>query len=97
MGRKKSAFYSVTASRGSGAEIAQAHESSSSAGFAPEDVKIVRSLLCKHVVRATYDDAVKRGMMTAKDAVSEARAALAAYDAEIAKLLQSQDHKGDAQ
>ena len=90
-GRKKSAFYSVTASRGTGAEIAQAHEDSHPPGFAPEDVKIVRSLLCKHVVHAVYDDAAKRGMMDPKDAAGEARIILAAYDETIVKQLQSQD------
>ncbi len=97
--RKKSAFYSVTASRGTGAEIPQMHEDRQSAGFAAEDVKIVRSLLCKHVVAAVYEDCAKRGLMSQKDAATEARAILASYDDTIVKLLQrSTDMSaGDAQ
>ncbi len=94
-GRKKSAFYSVTASRGTGAEIPQAHEAAVPAGFAPEDVKLVRALLCKHVVAAVYDDAAKRGLMNSKDAATEARQVLSTYDDSIVKVLQSQD-KGAA-
>ena len=97
-GRKKSAFYSVTASRGSGAEVPQMHAEGHSAGFAPEDVKIVRHLLCKHVIAAVYEDASKRNIMTYDDAVREARHILASHDESIAKLIQSQDHTvGDAQ
>jgi hypothetical protein len=95
-GRKKSAFYSVTASRGTGAEIPQMHEEREAAGFAPEDVKIVRTLLCKHVVRAVYEDAARRGMMSAKEASTEARSVLMSYDDGLVKLLQSQE-PGDAQ
>jgi hypothetical protein len=90
-GRKKSAFYSVTASRGTGAEVEQLHEDSRPVGFAPEDVKIVRGLLCKHVVHAVYEDASKRGVMDPKEAAAEARAILASYDEGIVKQLQSQD------
>lgn len=96
--RKKSAFYSVTASRGTGAEIPQMHEGAKSVGFAPEDVKIVRHLLCKHVVAAVYDDASKRNLMTPRDAAVEAKAILGAHDDAIAKLLQAQAATiGDAQ
>jgi hypothetical protein len=96
--RKKSAFYSVTASRGAGAEIPQMHETTQAAGFAPEDVKIVRHLLCKHVVAAVYDDASKRNLMSQRDAVVEAQAILGAHDEAIARLLQTQaTHLGDAQ
>ena len=94
-GRKKSAFYSVTASRGTGAEVDQLHEEGRAAGFAPEDVKIVRNLLCKHVVAAVFDDAVKRGLIDPKEAALEARTILASYDESIAKMLQSQDEKHD--
>jgi hypothetical protein len=91
--RKKSAFYSVTASRGHGAEVPQMHESVGSAGFAAEDVKIVRGLLCKHVVAAVYDDAAKRGLMSQRDAATEARSILTAYDEGLVKHLST----GDAQ
>jgi hypothetical protein len=90
-GRKKSAFYSVTASRGTGAEIPQMHENAQPTGFNPEDVKIVRTLLCKHVVRAVYEDAAKRQVMTSRDAAQEARAVLASYDEGLVKLLQADD------
>src|SRR5208337_3475548 len=93
--RKKSAFYSVTASRGTGAEIPQMHEGTQSVGFAHEDVKIVRHMLCKHVVAAVYDDAFKRNLMSQRDAVDEARVILAAHDESIAKLLQTQAPMGD--
>jgi len=86
--RKKSAFYSVTASRGTGAEVPQMHEGSQPAGFAAEDVKIVRSLLCKHVVAAVYDDCAKRGLIAPKEAAAEARSVLASYDEAIVKQLQ---------
>jgi hypothetical protein len=86
--RKKAAFYSVTASRGTGAEIAQMHEGAPPVGFAAEDVKIVRSLLCKHVVAAVYEDCAKRGLMSTKEAASEARSVLASYDEAIVKQLQ---------
>ena len=95
--RKKSAFYSVTASRGTGAEIPQMHEGAQSTGFNSEDVKIVRNLLCKHVVRAVYEDSAKRGIMSGKDAANEAREILAGYDTTIVKLLQSDDPKPDPQ
>jgi hypothetical protein len=95
--RKKSAFYSVTASRGTGAEINQMHEGAQSVGFAHEDVKIVRHLLCKHVVAAVYDDASKRGLMSQREAVVEAQAILGAHDEAIAKLLHTQDPIADAQ
>ena len=95
-GRKKSAFYSVTSSRGTGAEIPQMHEGAQPTGFAAEDVKIVRALLCKHVVRAVFEDAARRNMMSARDASSEARAILSSYDEALVKMLQSQE-PGDAQ
>jgi len=72
------------------------HEEREAAGFAPEDVKIVRTLLCKHVVRAVYEDAARRGMMSAKEASTEARSVLMSYDDGLVKLLQSQE-PGDAQ
>jgi hypothetical protein len=90
-GRKKSAFYSVTASRGTGAEIPQMHEGAQSASFNSEDVKIVRNLLCKHVVRAVYEDAAKRGLMPNIDAAAEAQAILSSYDKTIVRLLQEED------
>ena len=87
-GRKTSAFYSVTASRGTGAEVNQlSNEHHEPAGFSTDDAKLARLLLGKHVVTATYDDASKRGMMTASSAQEELRAVLTRYDNSIAKLL----------
>lgn len=87
-GRKMSAFYSVTASRGTGAEVTQlSNDHHSPAGFSPEDTKLARLVLGKHVVAAVYDDAVKRGMMATSTAQEELRAVLTRYDNGIAKLL----------
>lgn len=86
-GRKTSAFYSVTASRGAGAEIVQLNSDNSPAGFSVEDAKIARLLLSKHVVGAVYDDAVKRGLLAPSAAQEELRSILTRYDAGIAKLL----------
>lgn len=87
-GRKMSAFYSVTASRGTGAEVNQlSNDHHEPSGFSPDDAKLARLLLGKHVVTATYDDAVKRGMMAASSAQEELRAVLTRYDNGIAKLL----------
>lgn len=87
-GRKSSAFYSVTASRGTGAEITQlGDDSRSPAGFSPEDTKLARLVLSKHVVASVYDDAVKRGLMPSSTAQEELRAILTRYDNGIAKAL----------
>jgi hypothetical protein len=87
-GRKTSAFYSVTASRGTGAEITQlANEQHEPVGFTPDDAKVARLLLSKHVVAAVYDDAVKRGMMSSSAAQEELRAVLTRYDGSLARLL----------
>lgn len=87
-GRKTSAFYSVTASRGTGAEINQlGNDHHEPAGFSPDDTKLVRLVLSKHVVAAVYDDAVKRGLMASSAAQEELRAILTRYDNGIAKIL----------
>lgn len=87
-GRKTSAFYSVTASRGAGAEVSQlGNDHNDAAGFSVDDTKIARLLLSKHVVAAVYDDAVKRGLMATSVAQDELRQILTRYDGSIAKLL----------
>jgi hypothetical protein len=87
-GRKSSAFYSVTASRGTGAEINQlGNDHHQPVGYSPDDTKLARLLLSKHVVASVYDDAVKRGMMASSTAQEELRAVLTRYDNGIAKLL----------
>jgi hypothetical protein len=78
---KRSAFYSVTVGRDRGETPEEA------AGWAQEDLKVVRSLLCKHVVAATYDDAVKRRILTKDQARNECMDILGLYDAQIAKHL----------
>lgn len=87
-GRKTSAFYSVTASRGTGAEITQLGEDArESLGFTPDEAKIARLVLGKHVVAAVYDDAIKRGVLKASAAQEEVRAILTRYDMALAKVL----------
>jgi hypothetical protein len=89
-GRKASAFYSVTASRGTGAEITQLNEEHHrSASYTPEETKIARLLLSKHVVASVYDDAVRRGMMSSATAQEELRSVLGRYDAGIVRLIQN--------
>lgn len=91
-GRKSSVFYSVTASRGAGAELPQlANDHHSPVGFSPADTKLARLVLAKHVVASVYDDAVKRGLMPSSAAQEELRAILTRYDASIAKVLGSED------
>jgi hypothetical protein len=91
-GRKESAFYSVTASRGTGAEVNQLSEMKehSPAGYTPAEAKVARLLLGKHVVASVYDDAVRRGMMKASTAKEEVLRILGQYDYGIAKLMQSE-------
>ena len=81
-GRKKSAFYCVTGSRGSG------HDNTGSA-FSMEETKIARWLLSKHVVASVYDDAIRRGIMSNDEARAEAKSILASYDTQIVKILMS--------
>ncbi len=86
-GRRKSAFYSVTASRGHGAEVQEFHDDSPGAPFTVEEAKVVRCLVSKHVVSSVYDDAVKRGLMSTNEAREEARTILAGYDSQIVRAL----------
>jgi len=86
-GRRKSAFYSVTASRGHGAEVQEFHQDSPGASFTVEEAKVVRCLVSKHVVSSVYNDAVQRGIMSSNEARDEAKAILAGYDAQIVRAL----------
>ena len=86
-GGKRGTFYSVTASRGHGAEVNQFHEDAATAAYTPEEAKIVRCLLAKHVVGATYDDAGKRGILSKRQAAEEAKGILHAYDEAIVRIL----------
>ena len=93
-GRKKSAFYSVTASRGTGAEITTMGEDRTPAGFNAEDVGIARALLCKHVVKATYDDAIRRRIVSTSDAQEECRSIIGSYDKLLVHLLSGKNGVG---
>jgi hypothetical protein len=77
-GRKKSAFYSVNATR------------RSSDGWSIEEARLVGCLVSKHVVQTVYRDVVKRGVMSVEAAHSEASAILARYDANIQKMLEKE-------
>jgi hypothetical protein len=83
---KKSAFYSVT--------ISKNDDGVSSKGWDQEEVSLVRLMLCKHVVRATYEDAVRRGVLDKTNAVAEVSQILASYDGAIVKAaLQGGENK----
>jgi hypothetical protein len=81
---KKAAFYSATISRKPD-ELCPAPTTDSR--WSIDDLQIVRSVLCKHVIAACYSDAVKRRMMTSTQAREEVTPILAAYDMQIAKNL----------
>jgi hypothetical protein len=85
-GRKKSAFYSVTTSRGT--------TEGQTLGWDAKEVQVVRCLISKHVVNATYHDAVRRGIVSGKTATEEVKAIFEAYDASIAKILGDTDDAG---
>jgi len=63
-GRKKSVFVSLTASRGAGAEVPQMHEDSRPTGYTMEEARIVRLALSREVVKAAYDDAFRRRVLS---------------------------------
>jgi hypothetical protein len=86
-GRKKSAFISITSSRGHGAEIQQLNGNDAPAAFTMEEANIVHALLSKHVVAATYMDAVARGFLATNAARNELSGILQAYDKRLLKLL----------
>ena len=84
----------MTASRGTGAELTQlGSEHQSPVGFTPDEAKVARLLLSKHVVASVYDDAVKRGMMSSSTAQEELRAILHRYDNGLVKLLSIEGDK----
>jgi hypothetical protein len=89
-GRKKSCFFSVTASRGGDAEAGEA-----SPGYTPEEAKIVRTLLSKHVVAGTYDDAMRRMVIPGSVGKEECRAILHSYDRALVQLLGKPQINGD--
>ena len=94
-GRKKSAFYSVTGSRGHGAEMSQLADSpGGSAGYTEADARLVHCILSKHVVSATYSDAVRRGIIHADSARAELKTILRAYDSRMLLLLNKESPNG---
>ena len=86
-GRRKSAFYSVTASRGHGAEVQEFHQDGPGTQFTFEEARVVRCLVSKHVVSSVYNDAVQRGIMSSNEARDEAKAILVGYDNQIVRAL----------
>lgn len=92
-GQKKSAFYSVTVSRGAGAELTGMGEGGTPAGFQQKDVPLVRALVSKHVVKSVYDDAIRRRVVGKGQAQEECRAILGAYDSLIVNLLKPGETK----
>jgi len=95
--RKKSCFYSVTASRGTGAELATMGEDKTPAGFSHEDVPVVRALLSKHVVKATYDDAIRRRVIGQTAGTEECMAILGSYDKLLYNILNPKPPAGEKQ
>ena len=80
LGSKRSVFVSLTTRCGP------------AGGYWPQDqMRIVRCLLSKEVVGATYDDAVRRRLMSAAEAKEELMPILASYDVKIEKLLGATD------
>jgi hypothetical protein len=69
--------------------VAALSEDSPAAGWDSREAQIVGCLVSKHVVQATYRDAVFRGMMSGAAAVEEIQAAFEKYDARLAKLLET--------
>lgn len=84
-GRKRSAFYSVTSSRRH--VEAQFPSDAPVIGWTMREAQVVGCVLSKHVVAATYRDAVRRGIMSSKAANEEAQVILDGYDSNIANLL----------
>jgi hypothetical protein len=79
-GVRKSAFYSLTASR-------QHDQGAESAGWDVSEAKVVHALLSQQVVAAVYGDAARRGILLPHSAEEEVRRVLGAYDKQIARLL----------
>lgn len=90
-GRKKSAFVSVTSSRGHGAEIQQLNSGDPPANFTEDEANVVHALLSKQVVAMCYLDAVARGFLATNAARNELTGILRAYDNRLAKLLGAAD------
>lgn len=92
-GWKKSSFVSLTTSRGHGAEVQHMGDDVRAVGYSEKDYSIVRCILSKRVVSDTYDDAVRRKVITLDDYKKELPAILGAYDLKMVKLLSTQSEK----
>lgn len=86
-GRKKSCFVSETASRGHGAEMTQMHEDGNPANWTIEEASVVHCVLSKHVIKATYRDAIHRRIISSETAREELVAILRKYDENITRIL----------
>jgi hypothetical protein len=78
---KKSAFYS--------ASISRADDGVSPKGWNIDEVQLVRLMLSKQVVLATYEDALRRRMVTKNEVADEISAIMSSYDQAIVKLATS--------
>ena len=79
-GRKKSAFYCVTGSRGPDSDGVIS-------GYTLDEAKLAHCLLSKHVLAVTYLDAVTRGILPVETARTELQNMNQVYDNRIVKLL----------
>ena len=95
-GRKKSCFYCVTASRGQDPAAQPEDRTSVGVGYTESDARLAHCLLSKHVISATYSDAVRRGLMPLNAAKDEMHAILKAYDDRLATLLQKETPANDS-
>jgi|WetSurSiteA1Bulk_404760.scaffolds.fasta_scaffold119990_2 hypothetical protein len=83
---KKSAFYSASVSR--------ADDGVSPKGWGPDEIQLVRLMLSKQVVLATYEDALRRRMVTKNEVSEELSAIMSNYDQAIVRLASNTgDHK----
>ncbi len=78
-GRRMSCFVSMTANKGSQDPL------DLQAGFSPSEIDVVRCILSKKVVAATYADAILRGLISLDRGLAEETLIQAKYNALIAK------------
>lgn len=86
-GRKKGAFVCLTASRGAGGTELSGTESESPTGYTLEEARVVRLALSREVVKGTYDDAFRRGVIPKnQDTVAEVKSIVDGYDGILSKI-----------
>jgi hypothetical protein len=88
-GRKVSAFFASTASRGH-----LSNEGPTDQGWGLDDCRLVTHLLSKEVVFITYQNAVRQRVMSASQAKKELVEILKAYDEDIRKRLEKERVSG---